>query len=148
MTSAARRLRVVVVDDSSVARNIIRRGLESTACEVVGTAADGESALAVVEEHKPDAVVLDLEMPVVDGLTALETIRAKWPRTACILFTGSTQRMPPVEARVLAAGGIGVVRKPPPLPSADHAVRYVAEHLAEPLLRASPRPHGGAPRPR
>jgi two-component system chemotaxis response regulator CheB len=131
-----RRIRVVVVDDSSVARQVIRRGLESAAFEVVGTAADGASALTIVDEQRPDAVILDIEMPVLDGLSALETIRARWPRTACIVFTGSMQPMSPIEARVAAAGGLGVVRKPPPLPSADHAVRYVAEHLGEPLMRA------------
>lgn len=131
-----RRMRIVVVDDSSVARQVIRRGLETNLpIDVVGAAADGASAMTVVEGCRPDGVVLDVEMPGMDGVTALEEMRRRWPKLTSVIFTGSSRATAAVEARAMAAGAIGVVRKPPPLPSQEHAMRYVQENIGEPLLR-------------
>lgn len=136
VATPGRRMRVVVVDDSSVARQVIRRGLETNLpIDVVGAAADGASGLSVVEGCRPDGVVLDVEMPGMDGVTALEEMRRRWPKLASVIFTGSSKANAGMEARALAAGAIGVVRKPPPLPSQEHAMRYVQEKVGEPLLR-------------
>ena len=67
-----RDIRVMVVDDSAVVRGLINRHLSSEAgIDVVASAANGEMALAELSRREVDVVVLDIEMPVMDGLTAL-----------------------------------------------------------------------------
>ncbi|MSQ03850.1 MAG: response regulator [Myxococcales bacterium] len=128
-------MRVVVVDDSAMARWIIQRGLETELpIDVVGVAGDALAGIRCVEETAPDAVVMDVEMPGMDGIEAIAEIHRRWPTVANVVFTGSTRPYGVLDARALAAGAIGIVRKPPPLPGPDHACRYVQEHLGGSLI--------------
>ena len=80
---------VVVVDDTAPIRQLVRLYVEETGdFEVVGEAADGRAAIDVVTEKQPHVVVLDLAMPVMDGLQALPLIREGAPSAHVIVLTG------------------------------------------------------------
>jgi DNA-binding NarL/FixJ family response regulator len=55
--------------------------------EVVGEAADGQQAIDMVEHHQPDAVLMDVQMPVMDGLAATRVIKARWPEVRVVILT-------------------------------------------------------------
>ena len=85
---AGARLRVVIADDQASVREglvLLLGGLPGI--EVVGAAADGEQALALVAEHKPDAILLDLHMPVLDGIGATRRLAAEHPEVAIVVLT-------------------------------------------------------------
>ena len=71
----ARKIKVLIVEDSSVIRSLLSRWLSAEAdIEVVGTAIDGSQGIVKARELSPDIVLLDIEMPVMDGMTALPEI--------------------------------------------------------------------------
>ena len=81
-------LRVVIADDQASVRQglvLLLDGLPDI--EVVGAAADGEEALALVTEHHPDAILLDLHMPVLDGIGATRRLAAEHPGVAVVVLT-------------------------------------------------------------
>ncbi len=81
-------LRVVIADDQASVREglvLLLGGLPGI--DVVGAAADGEQALALVAEHDPDAILLDLHMPVLDGIGATRRLAAEHPRVAVVILT-------------------------------------------------------------
>jgi DNA-binding NarL/FixJ family response regulator len=81
-------LRIVVADDQASVREglvLLLGGLPTI--DVVGAAADGEQALALVAEHKPDAILLDLHMPVLDGIATTRRLRAEHPSVAVVILT-------------------------------------------------------------
>jgi len=90
MTSpaAAAPLRLVIADDQASVRQglvLLLDGLPDI--EVVGAAADGEQALDLVAERKPDAILLDLHMPVLDGIGAIRRLTAEHPGVAIVVLT-------------------------------------------------------------
>jgi DNA-binding NarL/FixJ family response regulator len=81
-------LRVVIADDQASVREglvLLLGGLPGI--DVVGAAADGEQALELVAEHQPDAILLDLHMPVLDGIGATRRLAAEHPRVAIVVLT-------------------------------------------------------------
>jgi DNA-binding NarL/FixJ family response regulator len=81
-------LRVVIADDQASVREglvLLLGGLADI--DVVGAAADGEQALALVAEHHPDAILLDLHMPVLDGIGATRRLAAEHPAVAVVVLT-------------------------------------------------------------
>jgi len=83
-------IRVVVVDDHPVYRNGVADALgDAEDIDVVGTAADGETGVAVVADLRPDVVLMDLRMPGGGGLPATATIAATQPETAVVVLTMS-----------------------------------------------------------
>ena len=75
-------IRVVIVDDHTLVRDGTRRLLEiEDGLEVVGVAANGVEALDRVRETRPDVVLMDIEMPQMDGIEATQRIAAEFPRT-------------------------------------------------------------------
>lgn len=81
--------RVVIVDDVPGLRNLLRIILEeSELYEVVGEGADGLEGVMLAREQKPDAMLLDLSMPNMDGLEALPSILRASPRTKVLIFSG------------------------------------------------------------
>jgi two-component system chemotaxis response regulator CheB len=92
-TSTGSRIRVLVVDDSAfVRRAIIRMFEESTEIQIIDVASDGEMALALVKKLRPDVVTLDVQMPVLDGLQALERIMNECP-VPVIMLSSLTARV-------------------------------------------------------
>lgn len=83
-----RRVRVVLADDHEQVRELLKAQLEEAGHEVVGTAADGEEAVAATERLHPDVLVLDLAMPRMDGLQALTRIRQSAPAVQVIVVSG------------------------------------------------------------
>jgi len=107
------RPRVLVVDDSVVVRRLVSKALEQEdEVEVVGVAADGSIALANIERLQPDVVILDIAMPVMDGLEALAAIRERWPSLPVIMFSTLTSRGAEVTLDALALGASDYVLKP------------------------------------
>ena len=81
-------LRVVIADDQASVREglvLLLGGLPGI--DVVGAAADGEQALGLVAEHRPDAILLDLHMPVLDGIAATRRLTAEHPGVAVVILT-------------------------------------------------------------
>jgi two-component system chemotaxis response regulator CheB len=107
------KIRVFVVDDASAVRRLVTNALNRDPdLEVAGTAADGRMALARLAELRPDVVLLDLEMPVMDGLETLVALRKTHPRLPVIMFSRHTQRGVEATVRALTLGADDYVPKP------------------------------------
>lgn len=109
----ARKIRVLVVDDSAVIRGLVTRWLSGeTDIEVVGAAVNGKDGVDHAEKYKPDLIILDIEMPVMDGVTALPAIRKAAPNARVIMASTLTQRGAEVTIKALAAGASDYIPKP------------------------------------
>ncbi len=107
------KIRVFLVDDSSVVRRLVANALNRDAdLEVVGTAADGQMALNRLAELRPDVVLLDLEMPVMDGLETLVALRKTHARLPVIMFSRFTRRGVEATVHALTLGADDYVPKP------------------------------------
>jgi two-component system response regulator DesR len=103
-------IRVVLADDETLLRTALAALLDlSDEIEVVAQAADGLEAVALVERHAPDVVLLDLEMPGLDGIDAASRILARRPEQAVVLLTRHGR--PGVLKRALSAGVRGFLLK-------------------------------------
>jgi two-component system chemotaxis response regulator CheB len=112
-TSAAGPIRVLVVDDSAVIRGLITRLLESDPeLAVVGSVGNGQMAIGTCSRTSVDVVVLDIEMPVMDGLTALPQILAAAPDVKVIMASTLTTRNAQISLKALQAGAADYVAKP------------------------------------
>lgn len=121
----SRTIRVVTVDDHPIVREGLRLMLAtSDDLEVVGDAADGPSALTLIEEVQPDVVLLDLRMPRMDGIETLERIRATWPQIAVLILT--TYNEDEMMMRGLQLGARGYLLKEMPLETVFHSIRTAA----------------------
>jgi AmiR/NasT family two-component response regulator len=101
--------RVVIAEDEALIRLDLKEMLEEEGCEVVGEAADGETAVQLVEQHAPDLVVLDVKMPVLDGISAAERIVGR--RLApVVMLTAFSQRE--LIERARDAGAMAYLVKP------------------------------------
>jgi CheY-like chemotaxis protein len=93
---------VLVVDDTDHVRRMLVEMLKLDGFEVVGAAVDGADAVAKATQFNPDVIVMDLRMPVVDGIEATRQIKATRPQQVVILYTAYLDRAIEDEAR--AAG--------------------------------------------
>lgn len=125
----------MVVDDSSVVRHLLSALLRSEPdLEVVGTASNGREALDRIEVYRPHVVVLDLEMPVLDGLETLRELRQLWPKLAVIMFSTLTERGAAATLDALAHGANDYVTKPSNTGALASSLDVVRQHLV-PLVR-------------
>jgi two-component system chemotaxis response regulator CheB len=107
------RIRVLVVDDAVVIRRLVADELAADpAIEVVGTAANGRIALAKLDQVSPDLVILDIEMPELDGLATLREIRKTRPKLPVIMFSALTERGAAATLDALALGATDYFAKP------------------------------------
>jgi two-component system chemotaxis response regulator CheB len=112
MQSEKRKIRALVVDDSAVMRRLISNVLDrDNEIEVVATAIDGCFALAKVEQLKPDVVTLDVDMPRMDGLTALGEMVARHG-TRVVMLSSLTSRGAALTMQALEKGAVDFVCKP------------------------------------
>ena len=81
-------LRVLIADDAPDIRLLLRMYLTDTRIEVVGEATNGSEAVDLATSHRPDAVILDLAMPVMDGLQAIPLIKEASPETKIVVLSG------------------------------------------------------------
>ncbi|MFD7462609.1 MULTISPECIES: response regulator [unclassified Streptomyces] len=124
-------IRLLLVDDDP----LVRAGLSfmlggADDVEIVGEAADGDEAEAMVERVRPDVVLMDIRMPVVDGLTATERLRARADAPQVVVLT--TFHADEQVLRALRAGAAGFVLKDTPPAEILDAVRKVA--AGDPVL--------------
>ena len=127
-------------------RTLLRSVISTdSALEVAGTAADGESALQAIERLRPDLVLLDVEMPVMDGLTTLKNLRSRGHRVPVIMCSGLTQRGARVTIEALASGAADYVTKPSGQTDREAALRTLVQDLIpkiEALTSRPPPPQG------
>jgi len=128
-------IRVLVVDDSVVIRRLVSEILAAHAnIEVVGTAQNGKVALAKMAELKPDAVTLDIEMPVMDGISCLRELRKTYPRMPVVIFSTLTERGAAATLDALAAGASDYVTKPSNVGSITESRQNISEQLIPKLI--------------
>jgi len=134
--TAGKPLRIVIADDQASVREglvLLLGGLPGI--DVVGAAADGEQALALVAEQQPDAILLDLHMPVLDGIGATRRLAAEHPGVAIVVLTTYVDDSSVLEA--LQAGARSYLTK-----DADRAdIARAMEAAAGGLTVFDPRVH-------
>lgn len=99
------KLRVLVVDDDNLMRELLKAILREEDCQVVGEAKDGQGALSACDKLRPDLVCLDVNMPGMSGIDILKTLRANHPDTRVIMVTGDASLGTVREAVSLGAAG-------------------------------------------
>ena len=108
----SRKIRVMVVDDSAVVRQVVTQTLSrDPGIEVIGAALDPVFALEKMKANWPDVIVLDLEMPRMDGLTFLRRIMAERP-TPVVICSSLAEQGAQVALDALAAGAVSLITKP------------------------------------
>ena len=111
-------VRVVIVDDSAVQRRFARSALEADGCmTVVGEARNGRDAVAMVDRLHPEAVLMDLHLPVMNGIEAIERIMATRPTPILVYSSFVDGEDRDNAAAALAAGAVDVMAKPGPADS-------------------------------
>jgi two-component system, chemotaxis family, protein-glutamate methylesterase/glutaminase len=134
--SSSDRIGVLVVDDSAFMRQVITEIIGATPdFRVLGTARNGLEALRRIEELNPDVVTMDIEMPELDGLQALERIMSTAPRPVVVLSAAEARGSEDPTLRALELGAVDFVRKPSGPISLDIAT--VRERLIGALRAAS-----------
>jgi len=146
---------VVIADDQELVRSGLQMVLEARGCEVVGTAADGREAVAEVRRTSPDVVLMDIRMPVMDGIAATrEIVALGLPTRVLVLTTYDVDRY---VYSALKAGAAGFLLKATPPDRLADGIRTVAAgeallapHLTRRLIEEhvrGPAPVDGAPAP-
>lgn len=145
-------IRVLVVDDSAVVRRLVEELLSEIAgVEVIGTAPNGEIALQKIDRLKPDAVTLDVEMPLMDGMATLRALRDQGSTVRVVMFSTLTERGGHATLEALSLGADDYVTKPARISSTDMALDGLRQELGAKILQffVSETPtKGGAPTPR
>ncbi|KAA0123171.1 chemotaxis response regulator protein-glutamate methylesterase [Methylobacterium sp. P1-11] len=111
-TSSATAIRVLVADDSAVVRGLVARWIGEAGFELVGTASNGRIALELMAKHDPDVVLLDIEMPELDGTTALPRMLAMSPSVQVVMMSTLTTRNADISLKCLALGAVDYIAKP------------------------------------
>lgn len=111
--AADRRIRVMIVDDSAVARGLTRRWLETEPrIEIVRIVGDGAQAIAEAATARPDVLILDVEMPRMDGLAALPELRRVVPDCRIVMASSLTQKGAQTTLKALSLGAADYIAKP------------------------------------
>ncbi|HKY11743.1 MAG TPA: response regulator transcription factor [Gaiellaceae bacterium] len=106
LTNLERAIRVLIVDDEPPFTEMVQALLEvEPGIEVVGTAPDGKQAVALALELAPDVIVMDISMPVMNGLDATREICEQNPTASILILTGGSNVVDVDEARMVGAAG-------------------------------------------
>ncbi len=134
--------RILLVDDHQILREGIRKSFEDNGEEIVGEAENGERAVEMAKELQPDVVLMDLSMPVLDGVAATRRISAEVPETRVVVLTMHDDVTKTREA--IDAGAVGYLSKGSKFSEVLSTVRAVAEgetglspELADSMLKAA-----------
>jgi two-component system chemotaxis response regulator CheB len=150
------KVRILIVDDAVVFRRLIAEELaRDPALEVVGTAANGRIALHKLPQVNPDVVILDVEMPEMDGLQTLAELRKTYRRLPVIMFSSLTERGAAATLDALALGATDYFTKPAGAGGLDGSLEIVRQQLipkikavcAAPGTKSAPAPRPPQPRP-
>ncbi|MCB1764784.1 MAG: chemotaxis response regulator protein-glutamate methylesterase [Candidatus Competibacteraceae bacterium] len=126
----AEKIRIMLVDDSAVIRRLLTDVLTGDPqLEVVGSAQNGQIALEKLPILNPDLVILDVEMPVMDGLETLTEIRKRQPRLPIIMFSSITERGAVVTLEALARGANDYITKPANTGNMSKSLQRVRDEL-------------------
>jgi pilus assembly protein CpaE len=120
--SVQEKIHVLIVDDIAETRENIRRMLQfDNSIEVVGTARTGKEAIQLSQQAKPDVIVMDINMPDMDGITATQEIKKKSPYIQVVIL--SVQSDPSYMRKAMLAGARDFLTKPPMIDELTDAVR-------------------------
>lgn len=126
-------IRVLIADDSRLIRQLVRRSLEKyDRIQVVGEAADGSEILPKIEALNPHVLVLDVEMPRMDGISALKSIMALRPLPV-VMFSSLTARGTQTTLEALAAGAVDFL----PKPASRDGWEKISHELCQKVIAAS-----------
>ena len=139
-TASGSQIRVMVVDDSSVIRGVISRWISSDpALALVGAAHNGRAAVDQIKAADPDVVVLDIEMPEMDGITALPLLLKASPRSKIIMASTLTRRNAEISIKALTLGATDYVPKPTSVGAGDAAEAFRRDLCEKIVAVAKPR---------
>jgi two-component system chemotaxis response regulator CheB len=131
--------RILIVDDSVVIRRSLANALAcNSGLEVVGSAPSGRVALMKIPLLHPDVVVLDVEMPEMDGLEVLAAIRKLYPLLAVIMLSVPTDRGAALTLDALTLGAKDFVTKPDIATNANHRLPLLGDELASKIVMHCP----------
>jgi two-component system, chemotaxis family, protein-glutamate methylesterase/glutaminase len=108
----AARPRVLVADDSVVVRGLIGRWLAESGIDVVASVSNGRAAIEALDKAEPDIVLLDLDMPELDGLGALPRLLARRPALSVVIVSTLTKRNAEISLKCLRLGAVDYLPKP------------------------------------
>src|SRR6056297_27835 len=133
-------IRVLVVDDSHFTQSQVASYLEEAGHEVVGKARNGKQAISMVDDHEPDVVTMDVKMPGMDGIEAVERIMTTRP-TPVVMLSRYTEDGAETTLSALEAGAVDYFHKPGEEPSLD-LYEYKAELIdtIEDAAKVQPEP--------
>ena len=124
------KIRVLIVDDAVLVRSRVSKVLSSDPdLEVVGVAANGRIALAKIPQVNPDAIVLDVEMPQMNGLETLAAIRQTYPLLPVIMFSTFTRTGATATLEALSLGANDYATKPSNLGSLEAVNQHISQEL-------------------
>ena len=117
-------VRLLLADDHRILREGLRRSLEAQGVDVVGEAVDGDEALDLAEALRPDVVLMDVTMPVLDGVEATRRIRQRLPEVRVVILTMHADEA--TLARAIRAGADGYLVKDCSTEEIAETIRLVA----------------------
>ncbi len=142
------KIRVLVVDDSVVVRRMVSDAFAADPqMAMVGTAANGRIALAKISQVNPDVIILDVDMPELDGIATLVEIRKSLPDLPVIMYSTLTERGAEATLEALSKGATDYVTKPSNVGSAAHALDCLRTELIPKVKAICSRLLGGAAPP-
>ena len=118
-------LKVLIVDDSILMLNNIRAYMESLGHNVIAEATNGQEAIDLCKLHKPDLITMDITMPVLDGLSAIEKIKSFDKKVNIIVLTSHSQEE--IIMKSLKAGAKGYILKPVNRNNLEEAIHNIYE---------------------
>ncbi len=129
-------IRVLIVDDIQETRENIRRMLQfDSVIDIIGEARTGREAIDIAYQQKPDVIIMDINMPDMDGLVATEAIRRKIPYIQIIIL--SVQNDPSYMRRAMLAGARDFLSKPPMIDELTNAIHQAGEMAIDERKKAS-----------
>ena len=123
-----KRMSVLIVDDQESMRELLQRQLEKIGHTIVGKASQGLQAIELTESLRPDIVLMDIEMPEMDGLKATKIILEKYPRPVVLLTSHDDQEM---VRKASEAGAGAYLLKPPSIEEIERTMIIAAARFAD-----------------
>ncbi len=132
--------RVMLVDDAIIIRKLVSESLNADPdIEVVGTAPNGKVALEKLSSINPDCLILDIEMPEMDGLETLRNLKQSHPRLPVIMFSTLSERGTEMGQQAMGLGARYCVAKPSNVGSINLAMKRVREEIVPMIKSLCPR---------